>query len=166
MQILPKSRGQWIRFGLVLGVLLGGAAWFRLDRVAGLLLYGKQEGDLLFQSLPRVEGASDLVDAIEGVTQSHWSHCGILLKKNGEWIVAESIGEVRETPLLLWILRGRGRAFEAYRVNDFKPEGLPPLRQAVESLMGISYDYRYAPPAWRKSTARNLSRWLSPRPPA
>lgn len=43
--------------------------------------YAVQEGDILFQPLPH----SGLVDAIEGVSLSIYSHCGIVVRKNDEW---------------------------------------------------------------------------------
>ena len=52
--------------------------------------YAVQEGDILFQPLPH--GA--LVDAIEGVSVSIYSHCGIVVRKDGAWFVLEAIGDV------------------------------------------------------------------------
>ena len=55
-----------------------------------------QEGDILFQSLPK----NPVVVAIEGVTESDFSHCGIVVKREDDWHVLEAIGPVKETPLL------------------------------------------------------------------
>jgi len=52
--------------------------------------YAVQEGDILFQPLPH--GA--LVDAIEGVSVSIYSHCGIVERKGDQWYVLEAIGDV------------------------------------------------------------------------
>jgi len=68
VKTLPKSIPGRIRLATLLVLLLLVAAHFRIDRVAAYALSGKQEGDILFQSLPRGE----LVDAIEGVTGSDW----------------------------------------------------------------------------------------------
>jgi len=57
--------------------------------------YAPQVGDVYFQSLPQ----SPLVATIEGATHSPYSHCGILNKSNGEWVVHEAIGPVRVTKL-------------------------------------------------------------------
>ncbi len=43
--------------------------------------YTVHEGDILFQPLPH----GQLVDAIEGVSLSLYSHCGIVVRKNDEW---------------------------------------------------------------------------------
>ena len=60
--------------------------------------YRPQAGDVLFQALPK---GVDLVEAIEGVTRSNYSHCGVVLKgKDGSWKVFESIGLVKLVLLL------------------------------------------------------------------
>jgi hypothetical protein len=141
MKLLPQSRGEKIRFGVVVVLLLGIGAYYRADRVAAYYLSSKRAGDVLFQSLPH----GPLVDAIEGITDSEWSHCGILMKKDGRWYVAEAIGEVRYTPLHLWLVRGRGTKIAAYRLKVV-PSGLPEgLAAGVKRLLGRPYDFRYAP---------------------
>ena len=44
----------------------------------------------MFQSLPSPPGL-DLVDAIEGSTESPFSHCGVVVKKAGKLYVIEAI---------------------------------------------------------------------------
>lgn len=141
MKLLPQGRNAKVRFVCLLLVLLGVAAYYRFDRVALYYLSDKAEGDIVFQSLPR----GDLVHAIETITESPWSHCGVLLRKDGGWVVAEAIGEVRLTPLHLWVMRGRGSRIDAYRVKDFSASGLPALQTEIDRMMGRPYDFRYAP---------------------
>lgn len=128
-ELFPKSRGAKIRLSVIILVLLGICLFFRLDKVALYYCSAKEEGDVLFQSLPH----GDLVDAIEGVTKSEWSHCGILVKRDKHWFVAEAIGEVRYTPLYLWIVRGRRSRVEAYRITG---ERRRPMRKSC--LVSIS----------------------------
>ena len=64
-------------------------------------IYSPQEGDILFQSLPH----SPLVAAIEGVSGSSLSHCGVVTKSGNGWAVLEAIGPVQETALHEWIAR-------------------------------------------------------------
>jgi len=71
-RIAPHSKAGQVRLGLMLMILVGLAGAIRLDRVARALWADKQEGDLVFQSLPR----GPLVDAIEGVTGSEWATGG------------------------------------------------------------------------------------------
>ena len=98
LRIFPQSIGAWARLCLSLLLLAVVGLRFHADAVIGSWFYAKEEGDLLFQSLPHGE----LVDAIEGITHSPWSHCGILVQRDGRWVVVEALGEVRETPLTDW----------------------------------------------------------------
>jgi len=140
MKLLPRSTAGRVRLGTLLALLLAVAAHFRIDRVAAYVLSEKQEGDILFQSLPRGE----LVDAIEGVTGSEWSHCGILLRQGGRWVVAEALGEVTYTPALLWIVRGRDARVAVYRIPDLSRHARS-IEAGVERLRGRPYDFKYAP---------------------
>ena len=126
---------------MLMMVLLGLAGALRMDRVARALWADKQEGDLVFQSLPR----GPLVDAIEGVTRSEWSHCGVLMKRSGSWYVVEALGEVRWTPYAEWIVRGRGSRVAVYRVGNLDPAATGKLRNELTALTGRPYDFRYAP---------------------
>lgn len=141
MNIIPKSTAARVRFACLLCLLVAVCGFYRVDRIAGYYLSDKKEGDILFQSLPR----GDLVDAIEGITNSEWSHCGILLKRNGDWVVAEAIGEVRFTPLHLWISRGRSSKVASYRVRNLTAGYEDRLHAGVQGFIGRPYDFRYAP---------------------
>ena len=101
-----------------------------------------REGDMIFQSLPHCE----LVDAIEGATESEWSHCGVIMREEGEWVVYEALGLVQDTPLLEWISRGRNNGrFEIYRLKPGTPFDVEKLRQQLRSFRGLPYDIHYAP---------------------
>lgn len=102
--------------------------------------YAVQEGDILFQPLPH----SRLVDAIEGVSLSIYSHCGIVERKDGKWYVIEAIGPVRETPLGDWIDRGRSGYFDAFRLSpDLQPR-VPEILAAARGYLGRPYDIHYS----------------------
>lgn len=141
MQLLPQSRLGKIRCAIILSVFAVVVAIRRPDRIVGYLISEKAEGDILMQSLPRGE----LVDAIESISESEWSHCGILVRHDGEWQVAEAIGEVRYTPLHLWLLRGRRSKVEAFRVNQLTPNAPEAFKTGMRKLLGRPYDFRYAP---------------------
>ena len=141
MALLPPTRAARIRLCLLFAILAGLAMYFRPDRFFAALLYDKHEGDIVFQSLPR----NELSDAIEGISESHWSHCGVLVCDGGKWMVAEAIGEVHLTPLNLWLLRSRHCRFAAYRVDAMVEADMPRLRKAIDAMMGKAYDYNYAP---------------------
>ncbi|OGV72522.1 MAG: hypothetical protein A3K19_32815 [Lentisphaerae bacterium RIFOXYB12_FULL_65_16] len=93
---------------------------------------------MVFQSLPRCP----LVDAIEGATGSAYSHCGIVVKSNGKWMVLEAIGPVTETSLYAWVNRGRGGAFDVYRVA-LSDEKMTRFIAEARKYLGRPYDVRY-----------------------
>lgn len=101
--------------------------------------YKPHVGDVLFQSLK----FSPLVYAIEGVTKSPYSHCGILIKKEGEWFVCEAIGPVKLTPFKIWVKQGRHKKYDVYRFKEKYSAKLPELIQEVKKYLGKPYDIKY-----------------------
>jgi hypothetical protein len=101
--------------------------------------YEPREGDIFFQAFPH----NALTDAIEGVTQSPRSHCGILHKHPEGWVIIEAVEPVRETPLADWIRRGREGKFEVFRLKAPYREKIPAMIAAARSYLGRPYDLRY-----------------------
>lgn len=99
--------------------------------------YVPKDGDLIFQSLPQ----NDLVLAIEGISQSPYSHCGIVVQKNGEWEVLEAIGPVKYTPLYEWVQRGRNQSFAVFRLKT--DVHIKPFISQAETYLGKPYDVKY-----------------------
>jgi Permuted papain-like amidase enzyme, YaeF/YiiX, C92 family len=141
ISIFPKTRFAWIRSGIIFAIVFAVAGYRNVFSVSQLLTYKPRDGDILFQSLPHGE----LVDAIEGITGSEWSHCGVVMRKGNSWIVVEAIGIVRETPLYLWIPRGRGGRFVAYRPARNENGDTSSLRNALTGFIGRPYDFCDAP---------------------
>ena len=133
MKLLPRGRWAWIRFGVVMALFAAMGVKFHVYGLAHLVTYSPREGDVVFQSLPR----GDLVDAIEGITNSPFSHCGVVMKNaDGDWVVHEAIGVVRETPLYLWIVRGRGARIDAWRWREIEGKDIAALRAALGKYSG------------------------------
>jgi len=105
------------------------------------LRYQPEQGDILFQSLPM----GRLVDAIEGATDSPYSHCGIIVQQNGQWMVLEAFDGVSATPLRTWLRRGRGGSFAAYRLKEDLRPNIPSTLAAAREHLGKKYDTRYQP---------------------
>jgi len=101
--------------------------------------YDIHEGDIVFQSLPHCP----LVDTIEGMTESPYSHCGIVERKNGDWYVIEAIGPVRETDIGSWIEHGRLGYFRAYRLRSDLATQAPKIIASALSYLGRPYDIHY-----------------------
>lgn len=131
--------------------------------------YTPQEGDVVFQALPH----NRLVDAIEGVTDSPYSHCGIVGKDNDKWVVFEALGKVRATPLKEFLFRGRNQGFAVYRLKDPYKKFVPDTIKNTRDLLGLPYDVRYRMDdeyiycselvfkAFRKAANQNLGRLVS-----
>jgi hypothetical protein len=149
MKIVPAGLGGRIRLilmlgaFLVLGYLYRDQTYFVYSRAPVLYYYFRytpHEGDIVFQSLPH----NDLADAIEGITHSPYSHCGVVLRNDKQqWVVIEAIFNVLETPLFLWEFRGRGGAFTAYRLDPKYDSIISKYKETLLTFMGRHYDYNY-----------------------
>jgi hypothetical protein len=118
---------------------LGSSAWSRWSAAAAIVRYEPREGDVIFQSLPH----GPVVWAIEGVTGSAYSHCGIVGREDGQWVVYEAIGRVRVTPLRDYLERGRGGGFVVYRLRDEFAGHIPATLECCRTYLGRPYDIRY-----------------------
>ena len=131
------------RLAISLAVCLSGLlAYFGFDygpAFGAYLRYAPMEGDIIFQSLPN----SPLVDAIEGVTQSPYSHCGIVGKQDARWVVYEALGNVEINPLYRFLFRGREHGFAVYRMRDELTTNIPKTMEALKKYLGRPYDVRY-----------------------
>ncbi|MGJ8723502.1 MAG: YiiX/YebB-like N1pC/P60 family cysteine hydrolase [Roseibacillus sp.] len=118
------------------------AIWSCGWAVAGKIRYEPVEGDVLFQSLPNGPGL-DVVDAIEGATESPYSHCGVVVNKKGKWYVLEAmVPTVQEVPYERWIKRSQGK-FAAYRLKEHWRIMIPAWIKEMRRKMGKPYDFRY-----------------------
>jgi hypothetical protein len=97
-----------------------------------------REGDILFQ--PSVSGQSL---AIQIATRSRYSHCGIIMEKDGKLYVFEAIRNVSFTPPEDWIRRGVGGQYVLMRLKDpsaLTPEVLAAMRKSGGEFVGKGYD--------------------------
>lgn len=92
-----------------------------LSAVAGRDLSAKEkgtdadwkEGDIVFQI-----SKSKQSPLIQYATGSRWSHCGIVVEKDGKFYVLEASNMVKLTPIGTWIKRGRHGSVKKRRVLD------------------------------------------------
>jgi uncharacterized protein YycO len=71
-----------------------------------------QEGDIIFHT-----SRSSQSLAIQHATKSPYSHMGVVLSRNGEFVVYEASATVRYTPLKAWIARGDGGRYVVKRLK-------------------------------------------------
>lgn len=120
-------------------LFLGAMTWFLLLPQVWFASYEPKEGDVLFQSLPR----QALSIAIEGATDSPWSHCGIVARENGQWFVYEAYGHVQRVPLREFWHRSRRNRLAVYRWRERERQHVSGLLAQVRLQMGLPYDSRY-----------------------
>jgi hypothetical protein len=99
-----------------------------------------QEGDIIFISIP-----SFLYRAIEKGTNSETSHVGILLKEDGQWMVAESrVPKSCLTPLEDFICRSNNSWFAVRRFKEgLTQELIRELKRSCEARYGVFYDFSF-----------------------
>jgi len=101
--------------------------------------YEPQEGDLVFQSLAH----NDVIDAIEGCSNSPYSHCGIVINTVLGWAVLEAVGPVKQGPLNRWIEQGRDRKFAVFRLKAKHRPKIPNMIAEARKFVGLPYDIQY-----------------------
>ncbi|MDR3626455.1 MAG: YiiX/YebB-like N1pC/P60 family cysteine hydrolase [Ignavibacteriaceae bacterium] len=118
--------------------------WVRLKdskKQVKLLIDNNQlkDGDIIFQT-----SLSRQSKAIQLVTYSKYSHCGIIYKINDDYMVFEAVQPIRYTPLAKWIARGDDNHFVIKRLNNadsiLTPDNVKKMLKAGESFKGKDYD--------------------------
>lgn len=97
-----------------------------------------RDGDFIFQHL-----SGRLTRVIADVTNSQYSHCGIVEQKPQCLYVLEAIGPVIETPLNLWIARGVGQRITIVRLKEAYQSKIPQIIKAAKQFMYLPYDIQY-----------------------
>lgn len=140
MKIIPQSKHDKVRFAIVITVFFAISLYFFALPYLLYYQYKPKVGDIVFQSLPNM---SNLVKAIEGISESPYSHCGVVVEKNGKWYVNEALGSVHDTPLLDWIKRGRGYRVDVFRLRSKYSNLIPQFIEELSKYQGKPYDFRY-----------------------
>lgn len=133
-------------FGAILVVLLtlvgAFAAWARAEpnrRLAALEHGVRIEPlDVVFQDLD----CGPRCDLIREITQSRFTHVGIVLDEGGERVVWEAYGPVGPTPLAEWVDRSRG-VVAVYRLDERLRLKGAAIAQQVRAMRGLPYDGDY-----------------------
>lgn len=126
-------------FSLVLQTQAAAPLTFQKSNYLRLL----KEGDLIFHQSMSSQSA-----AITEATGSTWTHVGVLVKEQNQWLVVEAIAKVSVTPLQKFIDRGRNKDFRVLRVqttirnepHDLSPVQIAALKKRLQTFLGIPYD--------------------------
>ncbi len=109
-----------------------------------------QEGDIIFH-----QSQSSQSLALREITQSVWTHTGVIIRNQNKWFVVEAARGVEVTPLQSFIERGVNKK---YIIKRLKPElrsqsqnqmVSPKLKTALLAYVGLKYDLWFE---WSDST--------------
>ncbi|MFN0050938.1 MAG: YiiX/YebB-like N1pC/P60 family cysteine hydrolase [Planctomycetales bacterium] len=100
--------------------------------------YDFRDGDIVFQHLP-----SKLGSMIREVTDSPYSHCGMIAHRHSKPYVLEAIGPVRYLPLREWLKQGDRSQFAQMRLKEVTDEQIAAAIRAAEKFLGRPYDIQY-----------------------
>lgn len=123
-----------ILFGLIVTGLL--AACTYEER------YEPRNGDLIFQ-----ESTSRQSEAINIITDSRYTHMGIVYVDRKRAYVYEAVGPVKVTPLDAWIARGKDGHFVAKRLENadevLTPGTVAEMKKVGDRFRGRPYDLQF-----------------------
>jgi len=98
-----------------------------------------REGDILFQGIESKQSR-----AIELATHSRWTHVGIVLKKDHEFVVYEAVQPVKTTPLAKWLARSSGGHYAIKRLKESEvlltSGNIKQMKLIAEKYIGKDYD--------------------------
>jgi uncharacterized protein YycO len=98
-----------------------------------------REGDILFQT-----SESAQAEAIGLATHSQYTHCGVLLKENNEWVVLEAVQPVKKTHLKTWIAHGKNHKYAVRRLknaeNILSSNIILQMQDNAKKYVGKDYD--------------------------
>jgi hypothetical protein len=101
--------------------------------------YEPREGDVIFQSLPH----NPLIDAIEGCSDSPYSHCGIVKRNGDAWAVVQAIGPVCQTEVKSFLSQGRDGSYSVFRLKEAYQPKVSAFISAALGYEGRPYDIHY-----------------------
>ena len=103
---------------------------------------GLRDGDLVFQ-----ESKSSQSEMVRALTQSRWTHMGVVFQEKSGPMVLEAVSPVKKTPLAQWIVRGQDGKYVAKRLIDaetrLRPAAIAKMRSLGASWLGRPYDLRF-----------------------
>jgi hypothetical protein len=109
---------------------------------AAATLSGLRDGDLIFH-----ESTSRQSGMVRALTNSRWTHVGVVFKEKTGTVVLEAVSPVKRTPVERFVARGRDGHYVVKRLRDadskLKPEVVDKMRQVGGSWLGRPYDLRF-----------------------
>jgi hypothetical protein len=101
-----------------------------------------QDGDLIFQ-----ESTSRQSEMVRALTDSRWTHMGVIFNESAGTIVLEAVSPVRKTPLQKWIAQGRDRHYVVKRLRSgesrLSSDAVARMQKLGATWLGRPYDVRF-----------------------
>ena len=98
-----------------------------------------QEGDIIFQTT-----AGQRAQAIQLATNSKYSHCGIVFKENGKWVVYEAVQPVSKISLEDFNTRGKGTIMRLKNSDKFlNSQSIQKLKVVFKQYENKNYDMAF-----------------------
>jgi uncharacterized protein YycO len=102
--------------------------------------FALQDGDIVFSGSTSGQGA-----AISKATASPFTHCGIVFKHEGRWMVLEAVQPVGVTTLEKFMASADKDTFTARRLKTaVAAEALQKARKWATAQVGIDYDLQFS----------------------
>jgi hypothetical protein len=99
-----------------------------------------RDGDIVLQHIRQ-----PLCEMISAVTQSPYSHCGLVVHRHGKPYVLEAVGPVQYTPLDKWLGTGDHGRVTVVRVKDLDGKQIQQAIQVAQTFLDKPYDIQYEP---------------------
>lgn len=98
-----------------------------------------QEGDIIFQTT-----GGQRAQAIQLATNSKYSHCGIVFKENGKWMVYEAVQPVSKISLEDFNARGKGTIMRLKNSDKFlNSQSIQKLKVVFKQYENKNYDMAF-----------------------
>jgi hypothetical protein len=101
-----------------------------------------QDGDLVFH-----ESTSRQSEMVRALTESRWTHMGVIFNEPTGPVVLEAVSPVQRTPLQQWIGRGRDRHYVVKRLREadsrLSAATIARMRELGATWLGRPYDLRF-----------------------
>lgn len=103
---------------------------------------GVRDGDLIFH-----ESSSRQSEMVRALTESRWTHVGVIFLEKGTPFVLEATSPVKKTPLKTFIARGRNGMYVVKRLRNasakLPPDAVTAMRKLGNTWLGRPYDLRF-----------------------
>lgn len=124
--------------GALLLLVLVGCLPYKTAYIYDISQYDFQDGDILLQHIP-----SQLCSVIADITESQYSHCGMIVYRGGRPYVLEAIGPVRYTSISTWLSRGARGRFTQLRPKNLSKAQIAAAIKEAQQFLGRPYDIQY-----------------------